>query len=367
MQPYFGEKFGNPGSLHSFGQEAIGALDKARETIARILGADFRKIIFTGSATEANNLALRGAVRAFQKKHAGKTPRILISAAEHDSVYETARDLKREGVRVDVIPVNREGIVDVEKLKAMLSEDVVLVSVMYANNETGTIQPIAEIAKIISDFRGKNTYPLFHTDAVQALQFLDCNMETLGVDLATFSAHKIYGPKGVGALYVRGGKEKGFVSPVITGGEQEFGLRAGTENVPLAVGFAKALELIEEKKETHAGRLRGFRDSLAREIKKMSKRAEINGTLAAKHSLPNILNVYIPGKKAEDILMQCDRAGVAIGTGAACHARAIEPSRVIQALGWKKDRARESVRISFGRPTTPTDVAHLISILKRII
>ncbi len=238
MEPYFSERFGNAGSLHSFGQEAIAAIDRSRETIANAIGAQFREIIFTGSATEANNLALRGSIRGLTQTVRGLTqkniktttqkfsvshrevsvslqPRLIISAVEHESILETARDLENDGTEVIIIPVDRHGIVDLKKLKSALNERTILVSVMYANNEIGTIQPIAKISEIIRNFREelriKNNelrkrkkasfiIPLFHVDAVQALQFLDCNTQDLGIDLMTLSAHKIYGPKGIGGL-----------------------------------------------------------------------------------------------------------------------------------------------------------------------
>ncbi|MDP2598477.1 MAG: cysteine desulfurase family protein [Candidatus Liptonbacteria bacterium] len=289
MRPYFTEKFGNPGSLHSFGQEAIAAVDKSRETIAKALGADFREVIFTGSATEANNLALRGVIKRFEYRISNiEYPRIIISAIEHESVLETARDLEREGIEVVYLPVDRRGVVDLEKLKEALNERTVLVSIMHANNEIGTAQPLFEIHRIIEDFKKRNSSipqflncPLLHSDCAQAFQFLDCDVDALGVDLMTLSAHKIYGPKGIGALYVRQGKEKNVKLPdsrfqildsIATGGGQEFGLRSGTENVPLIVGFAKAVELAIAVREKEARRIGDLRDRFWAELKKIAQK-----------------------------------------------------------------------------------------------
>ncbi len=220
--PYMQEKFGNPGSLHSFGQEALTAVDNAREIVAKAVGAGFREIIFTSSATEANNLALRGVIKSYisgnqPKISANQRPRIIVSAIEHESVLNTAQDLEREGVEVIYIPVGSEGFIDVKELEKALNEQTVLVSVMHANNVIGTIQPIAEISKIIRNFKNSNSnYPLFHTDAAQSFQYLDCDINKLGVDLLTLSGHKMCGPKGVGGLYIR---RPDNLKPIITGGE----------------------------------------------------------------------------------------------------------------------------------------------------
>jgi cysteine desulfurase len=364
MQPYFLKEFGNPGSLHSYGQKAIGAVDASREAIARMIGAEFREIIFTGSATEANNLALRGTVNFYKKNNASvKQPRIIVSSIEHESVLETARALENEGVDIIYLPVDKEGVVNLEAFKKALSENTILVSIMYVNNETGTVQPLQEIAKIIADHKAKNSaknnpskiYPLFHTDAAQAFQLFDCNIKTLGVDLMTLSAHKIYGPKGIGVLKIT--KE---LEPEITGGGQEFGLRSGTENVPAIVGFAKAMELAVEARAKETKRLSELRKMLWTGIKKIVPQAEINGSISmitsASHS-PHILNIYFPGYEAQDLLVKFDRAGVAVSSGSACRSRAIEPSYVLEALGFSKERATSSIRFSFGRQTTKADIA----------
>ncbi len=358
MMPYFSEQFGNPGSLHAFGQEAIAAVDASRETIAKALGAEFRQVLFTASATEANNLALRGAVRKFRDAHAGKV-RVIVSAIEHESVLETARDLAQEGVDVVYIPVDARGAVDLKKIKDSLTSETAVVSIMYANNEIGSVQPIREIAEIIKEFKTKENpqskQPLFHTDAAQAFQFLDCDVKKLGVDLMTISSHKIYGPKGVGALYVW---DAALLVPLTAGGGQEFGLRSGTENVPAIVGFAKAVELAVAAREKEAARIAALREQLLQGIKKVFSKAEVNGfeNGVGVTTLPNILNVCFPGHEAQDLLVRWDLAGLAVSAGSACRARAVTPSYVIEALGYSKERAKSSIRFSLGRPTTEKEI-----------
>ncbi len=378
MMPYFSERFGNPGSLHTFGQEAIAALDRSRETIARALGADFRQIIFTASATEANNLALRGAVRRFRMAYnlSGRherraAPRLIVSAIEHESVLETARDLGREGVRVTYVPVSVRGIADLKKIKKSLTQETALVSVMYANNEVGTVQPLKEIAALIKDFRNQisgqkpvigDRLPAFHADAAQAFQFLDCNANALGVDFMTISSHKIHGPKGAGALFVRDAAD--MLLPIVGGGGQEFGLRSGTENVPAIVGFAKAVELAAARRESETKRIAALRDRLWGGLKDIFPEAETNGSENKGERLPNILNVYFPGKAAQDLLTKFDLCGLAASSGSACRSRAMESSYVIHALGHSKERAKESIRFSLGRPTTEREVEEALKIVK---
>lgn len=266
MRPYFSREFGNPGSLHSFGQQAIAAVDASREEIGKLIGAKhFREIIFTSGATEANNLALRGAVECYKKYHAGGAgatdaarPRIIISSVEHESVMETTQALEESGVEVIRLPVNKEGVIDIVALKEALNERTVVVSVMHVNNEVGTIEPLREIKFMIDAFRKDlpgvdaahpAAYPLLHADAAQSFPYLYCDVALLGVDMMTLSAHKMYGPKGVGALYVRRDEalfpeSGGFpLTAQVAGGGQEFGVRSGTENVPGIVGFARAATL----------------------------------------------------------------------------------------------------------------------------
>jgi cysteine desulfurase len=363
MEPYFMGKFGNPGSLHFFGQEAIAAVDRSRESIARSIGADFRQFIFTGSATEANNLALRGAIKKFYevKKAEARNivPRIIVSTIEHESVLETAKELQGEGVEVVYAPVDARGVVDEKFIKENLTADTVLVSVMYANNEIGTIQPVSAVAKAVKDFRGMGMFPLFHTDAAQAFQFLDCDIRALGADLMTVSAHKIYGPKGIGGLYIKGMKA---VRPVTFGGGQEFGLRSGTENVPAIVGFAKAAEIAVAAREKESKRIGGLTEELWQGIKKVTPDAEINGVVDSNERLPNILNIYFPRRAAQDLLTKFDLAGLAVSSGSACHSRALEASYVIAALGYNIERAKASIRFSLGRLTTKAEIASAVKL-----
>ena len=410
MAPYFSAPpaggFGNPGSLHFFGQKAMTAVDESREKIAKAINADFREIIFTGSATEANNLALRGIVKKFKIKDLRfKIPRIIVSAIEHDSILETCRDLEREEIEIIYLPVNKQGIIDLKKLKESLNERTVLVSIMCANNEIGIVQNIAGISKIIKDFKKENffsKYPLFHTDAVQAFQFLDCDVNKLGVDLMTLSAHKIYGPKGIGTLYINSklqtpnykqilnSKNKiqnkktkiwdlGFgiwdlpvVKPLTTGGGQEFGLRSGTENVAAIAGFAKAVELVSNSRELENKRVRQLTDYFWRELKKLSPKAEINGLKDLRfmiydlRKLPNILNVYFPNQNSQDLLIKLDLNGIAVSSGSACSARATKPSHVLKAIGLSDKKIKSSLRFSLGKFTTKEEINRALKIIKKL-
>ena len=380
MEPYFSVKFGNAGSLHAFGQEAIAALDASRETVACALGAEFREIIFTASATEANNLAIRGVVNGADRRAPmnGKRPRrIILSAFEHESVRETVYGLAGENTEIVIIPLSKSGTVDVEAFKSALTRETILVSVMYANNETGNIQPIREIADAIAvlkrmrrrpdDFPG----PLFHTDATQAFQFLNCDVGMLGVDLLTISSHKIYGPKGAGALYIK--KEiQNQLTPIISGGGHEFGFRSGTENIPAIVGFAAADRAVSFRSSA-TRKISALRNELWKGIRNAVPRAEINGVSARRGPaalpgtiLPNFLNVFFPGQGAQELLTRLDRIGIAASSGSACRAREHQPSYAIMALGHSSVRAKESIRFSLGWYTTHRDIRATIEALKHI-
>ncbi|TSC59705.1 MAG: cysteine desulfurase [Parcubacteria group bacterium LiPW_15] len=374
MLPYFSEKFGNAGSLHSFGQEAITAVDKARDIIARELGADFRQIIFTGSATEANNLAIKGAFlgakKYFKKNGIKGKPKIIVSAIEHESVLESARALLGEGAEVVCLPVDKNGFVREEILREKLDERTAVVSVMLGNNEIGTIQPVAKFAEIISEFKknskfytsGSTFYPLFHTDAAQAFQYIDCNVSGLGIDLMTLSSQKIYGPKGAGVLYI---KERSGLEPIISGGAQEFGLRSGTENVAAIVGFGEAVKITTGMRAKEAERVEGLKAYFLGETKKAIPNVSINGTANKKQTLPHVANINLPGRRAEELLTRLDLAGFAVSAGSACRSRSAEPSHVILALGYSEERARGSLRISFGRDTKKPDILKLIKEIKK--
>lgn len=377
MKPYFNERFGNAGSVHSFGQEAIAAVDEAREIIAKELNSDFREVIFTGSATEANNLALRGAVLKWKNHFKDRIPRIIVSSIEHDSVLEAARDLANNGAELKIVKVNKEGIIDLNHFKEVLTSNTAIVSVMLGNNEIGTVQPVKEIGEIIKNFKEQekaggtefsgNIYPLFHSDASQAFQYLKCDVRDLGVNLLTVSSHKIYGPKGVGALFAeRFQKTKGFfINPASFGGDQEFGMRPGTENVAGIVGFSAAVIETSAAREKEAKRVLEIKQYFWGELKKNSKKLEING--GVKNSLPHILNVYFPKNKAEEIITALDLKGFAVSAGSACKARAIAPSYVVEALGYGEGRSMGSVRFSFGRDTDKNKVKKLLTALKELI
>ena len=363
MKPYFSVDFGNAGSLHSFGQRAQAGIDKARVIITGSLGAKFNEIIFTGSASEANNLAIRGAIR----KSGLKKPRLIVSAIEHESVIETAMDLENQGVDVVYIGVNREGFIDPQEVARNLNDETVVVSIISASNVVGTIQPIKEIAEIIKKFRGSGKYPLLHTDAVQAFQYLDCNVDHLGVDMMTISGQKIYGPKGIGVLYIRGLEDSGYkkIWPVVTGGAQEYSLRAGTENVPAIVGLGKAVELILKNKDKESSRIASLRDYFWKKLKVSLPELELNGPSFGAHRLPNNLNVYFPDMgDSQELIIKMDLSGLAVSSGSACSTKSSIDSYVVATLGHKENRSRSSIRISLGRPVNKSQVDQA---LKRII
>lgn len=358
------QDFGNPSSLHYFGQRAQGALDFSRQKIAQTIGANFREIIFTSSATEANNLIIRGVIDAvennFKNSARNILPKIIVSSVEHPSVLETVKGLEsRKMAEAAYLPVDKNGLVDLSVLEKELNENVVLVSVMAVNNEIGTVEPIEKIAKLIGDYRKSKQdnkeikYPLFHCDATQAFNLFDLNVIKSGVDLMTFSSHKIYGPKGAAAAYIKGGADKAyFIKPITTGGGQEYGLRAGTENIPAIVGFAYAAEksfmLFKKEKE----RLDKISKSFIEEVKKEFPEAEINGF--SENKSPHIVNLYFPHNK--NIGISLDLMGISASAGSACAQRIEKPSHVLKAMGFSDDRISQSIRFSFGRFFSQDDI-----------
>ncbi len=347
------ESYGNPSSIHRFGQEALRILDSAREQVAGFIGADPEEIVFVGSGTEANNLTLRGVV----DRSGGYTGHVITSAIEHQAVLNPCRYLAERGVRVSYLPVDEHGLLSPDTVAGAIGADTVLVSVMLANNDVGTIQPVAEIAGLLKD---RNI--LLHTDAIQAAGRVPIRVDDLGVDLLSLSGHKFYGPKGVGALYVRKGVD---LTPLIHGGHHERNRRAGTENVPGIAGLGRACELAREELEQNARNVSGLRDRLQDGILKGIERVRVNGHPTRR--LPNTLNLSIDGVDGESLIMNLDLHGIAASTGSACSSETDEPSHVLIAMGLDRDTALGSVRFSLGRNTTEEEVDTTVSALTEIV
>ena len=359
MVPYFSEKFGNPSSIYTVAQEARKAVDESRETVASILGCRPNEVVFTSGGTESDNAAIRGA--AFAAKQGGN--HIITSAIEHHGVLHTCESLEKFGFEVTYLPVDRYGLVDLDELVRTITERTILVTIMYANNEVGTIEPIAEIGRAIRDkSRALGRRIVFHTDAVQAAGALDLNVDNLSVDTLSLSAHKYYGPKGVGVLYLRRGTP--FIAQQ-TGGGQERHRRAGTENVPGIVGAATALRMAEERKLTynaHCGRLR---DKLISGILARVERTRLNGHPTQR--LPNNVNVAFDFVEGESILLNLDFAGIAASSGSACTSASLEPSHVLMALGVPVEVAHGSLRLTVGIDNTEEEIDHVIEVLPGIV
>ncbi len=360
---------GNPSALHKEGVSARSALEDARGKIAGILCAQADEIVFTSGATEANNMALFGVVRS-ARACGIKNPHIIVSAIEHPSVLEVARVMEHDGVRVSYLSVDSRGIVDTKELRKLITPATVLVSVMYANNEIGTIEPIRDIAKEIRYARKLNNsvYPYFHTDAVQAVNYLDINVLRLGVDLMTLSSGKVYGPRGIGALYVKRGVQ---MSPLMYGGEHEAGRRPGTESVALAVGFGYALTIAEKMKAKESARVGKLRDLLAEKILKKIPGSSINGQLGSEasksDSLPNVLNISFEDVEGEALVIYLDAAGIAVSGKSACKSSTGGLSHVILALGNGTEGESGAIRFSLGRETKREDVLRTVRELPRVV
>ncbi|MBD3360907.1 aminotransferase class V-fold PLP-dependent enzyme [Candidatus Peregrinibacteria bacterium] len=351
MLPYFSEKYGNPQSRHSKGKEALIAIDNAREKIAEILNCRPSEIIFTSGGTESNNLAIFGTARANQKK--GK--KIITSKIEHSSVIAPFKKLEKEKFKITYLDVDNEGFIDPRKLKKSIKHDTKLVSIMYANNEIGTIQKISKIGKIC---REKGI--IFHTDACQAAG-LNLNTQKLKVDLMSLNAGKIYGPKGIGILYK---KREIKIEPIIYGGGQEMELRSGTHNVPAIVGIAKALEIAREEREKENNRLKELRNYLIEGILKI-KDTHLNGPKA--NRLPNNINIYFEDIDADLLVLSLDEAGIYCSTASACKAQTTESSHVLSAIGLSENQAQSSIRFSLGKKTTQKDIDYTLKTLTQLI
>jgi len=353
MLPYLSDKFGNASSLHSFGLEAKEALEESREKVAKLLGAMPAEIIFTSGGTESDNLALKGIAR--RNKDKGK--HIITTSVEHPAILETCSKLEKEGFAVTYLPVTNEGLVDLATLEAAIRPDTILISVMHANNEIGTIQPLEEIGKLAAE---KDIY--LHTDAVQSVGKIPTDVNALGVDLLSLSAHKLYGPKGVGALYIRKGTK---LESIIQGGGHERGLRSGTENVAGIVGLAKASELCCEGMAVEGQRLTKLRDRLASQVMGKVKDAWINGTM--KRRLPGSLNFGFKYVEGESLLLFLDSKGIAVSTGSACSSHKLQPSHVLLSLGLQPEECHGSLRITMGRSNTTEEVDYVAQFIAEAV
>jgi len=360
MKRYFSEDFGNPSNLYDLGRKAKLAIQDSLEKISLVLGCDSDEFIFTGSATESDNIALLGVARA--NKHLGK--RIIVSAVEHKGVLAACDQLKKEGFEVVKIGVHKNGLIDFGEVRKSVNKNTVLVSITHADNETGTIQPIKKMAEMINGFRRKNkqSLPYFHTDASQTLAYLDVNVKKLGVDLMTISAHKIYGPKGIGGLFVKKGVK---IEPIIFGGGQQRKLRSGTENIAGIVGFGEAVLLAHKNRKKEYARIKKLRDKLEKGIFKKISKVILNGH--PKRRLPNFLNISILDIEGEALLLYLDKKKIFVNTGSACNSQSLEPSYILSALGRPYEYIHGSIRFSLGKYNNIKSVNYVLKHLPWIV
>ena len=356
MLPFMKQQYGNPSSIHRFGRETTRAIQLARKRVAGLVGASPREITFTSGGTEADNLALKGAMMQTggQKKN-----RIITSSIEHDAILEPCKDLERMGIQVTYLPVTGEGLVRPSDFKDIISQhdDVALVSIMYANNEVGTVQPIKELADIVH-----RASALFHTDAVQATGKVPINVKSLGVDMMSMSSHKINGPKGVGALYVRSGLN---IMPIIHGGGQEMSLRSGTENVPGIVGFGKACELAAKRMSEYQQHVAGLRDYLVELVLQEIPHSRLNGSRIDR--IPNNAHFTFFGVNGEDLIIKLDENGVAASTGSACSVKKQKPSHVLKAMRFSYEEITGSLRLSLGMHNTKEEIDRTVLALSSVV
>jgi cysteine desulfurase len=357
MLPYLKERYGNPSSIHKFGRETTRAINLARKRVAEMIGASsIREITFTSGGTEANNLALKGTAIHVQSKMPKKNM-IITSSIEHDAVLEPCKDLEDKGFVTMHLPVTGEGFVRPSELKNMISDNVALVSIMYANNEVGTIQPIKELVEITHQAGA-----LFHTDAVQAAGKLPLNVKNLGVDMMSLSSHKINGPKGVGALYIRSNLK---ILPIIHGGGQEWYLRSGTENVPGIVGFGKACELANKRMRHYQEHVAGLRNYVVERVLKEIPRSRLNGLRTER--IANNAHFTFFGVNGEDLIIKLDENGIAASTGSACSVKKQKQSHVLKAMGFSYEEITGSLRLSLGMHNTKDEVDRAVNVLSSVI
>ncbi|HQI00602.1 MAG TPA: cysteine desulfurase NifS [Deltaproteobacteria bacterium] len=353
MLPYLSGAFGNTSSIHSFGQEARGAVEKAREHIASFIGARPEEIVFTGSGTESDNFVIKGAAHALKDKG----NHIITSAVEHHAVLETCRFLEEQNFRVTYLPVDEYGLVDPNDVEKAVTDKTILISVMHANNEIGTIEPIAEIGAIA---RSRGIY--FHTDAVQTFGHIPVDVGEMNVDFLSASAHKLCGPKGVGMAYIRRGTR---MTPLLHGGDQEKRLRASTLNVPGIIGFGRAVEIAKSEMDSEMQRLTSLRDRLISTLLSSIGNSRLNGHPVKR--LPNNANISIAFAEGEGMLLSLDMEGIAVSTGSACTSSSLEPSHVLTAIGLSHELAHGSLRFTLGRTTTSAEIDRLIEVLPGIV
>jgi cysteine desulfurase len=352
MLPYFALQFGNASSLHAFGREARRAVEEARVSVARLINAQSEEIIFTSGGTESDNLAITGVAIA----NKGKGKHIITSSIEHHAVLDTCKHLEEQGFKVTYLPVDQDGLIKIEEVEKAIAKDTILISIMHANNEIGTIEPIREIATLA---REKGIY--FHTDAVQSAGKIEVDVDKLNVDLLSLSSHKIYGPKGVGALYIKRGTP---LKPIIHGGGHERGLRSGTENVPGIVGFGKACEIAREELKSQYKHLISMRDKLIEGILRIPN-TRLNGHRFKR--LPNNVNCSFSYIDGEALVLALDEYGIAASTGSACSSKSLEPSHVLRAIGLSSVEARGSLRLTLGRQNTMEDIDYLLKVLVEVV
>lgn len=353
MLPYFIEKYANPASIHSMGTEANIALNKAREVFANYLSCDLSEIYFTSSATESNNWALKGVASAYKEKG----NKIIVSSIEHDCVLNSAKWLSQNGFKVEYAPVDEFGIINLEKLKKMITKDTILVSIMHSNNEVGTIQPVEEIGKMCKEMK-----VLFHTDASQSLGKMPINMKKLNIDLLTASSHKIYGPKGAALLYIRKGT---LIDPLLHGGGHERGKRSSTVNVAAIVGFAKALEICEKEMYSEKARLTKLRNKIIKFILKEIPNSHLNGHPTKR--LFNNVNVRFDFIEGESLMMELDSKRIEVSTVSACASSKLQFSHVLLACGIEEKYAQGTIRVTLGRYTTEGEVDYFLSVLPKAV
>jgi len=353
MKPYLTDQYGNPSSIHLLGQAAFSALRQAKEMVAKVLNGQPDNVIFTSGATEANNFIIRGVAEA--NRHKGN--KIIVSAIEHPCVLESAKALARDGFQVEFLPVNSQGLIEAASLRKVIDRETILVSVMAVNNEIGTIQDISALAKIAHEFGA-----YFHTDAVQAIPYLKLDVKKLGVDFLTLSAHKFYGPKGVGLAYIN---RQVKIKPLIIGGGQEDGFRSGTYNLPGIMGLALALELAYRERTAYLKKITGLRDYFWKEVKKNIPEVKLNGSLTKR--VPANLNLMFSYIEGEAILMDLSARGIYVSTGSACSATDLRASYVLKAIGLDKNFLNSNIRFSLGRFNTKIEIDYTVKCLVQTV